>query len=146
MKVSINQIGGFYCNKKLVNKLFKVIGRMMPSFSNNEVSVALVDNRAIKRLNKKYRRQGKVTDVLSFAEIPEANKIKPGTYLGEIIIAYPYAKVQAKKRQHSISRELAILLAHGFLHLVGFDHLNKKDEQKMRRLEKTIIERFEKNK
>jgi len=142
MKISINQTGGFRYNRKFVNKLFKVIARAMPRFASNEVSIAFVDNRTIKRLNKKYRRLDSITDVLSFAEITKPGLIKRGMYLGEIIIAYPYARTKAKQHRHNLRRELAILLIHGFLHLVGFDHLNKKDEQKMKHQTETIINKL----
>lgn len=142
MKLSINQTGKFFYRKEFIKKLFRVIALVMPRFAAGEVSVALVDNNTIKNLNRRYRKKDVATDVLSFAEKKKIAKFKKGEYLGEIIIAYPYLKNQAAKYGHTISYELAVLLTHGWLHLVGYDHLNKKDEQKMKRAEQTIINKL----
>jgi len=89
------------------------------------VSVALVDERTIKRLNKCYRGKNEVTDVLSFEagrskEFVSASVDK--NYLGEIIICYPRAKKQAEEFGHPVKEELKILLKHGLLHLLGYSH------------------------
>ena len=86
------------------------------------LSVALVDNKTIRRLNKKYRKKDRVTDVLSFD-------------YGEIIICYPKAKKQAQKLGHSIKEELKILLIHGLLHLLGHEHKTRQQRLKMKKLE-----------
>ena len=85
-----------------------------------EISIALVGSQEIKKINAIYRQKNSVTDVLSFGE--QKSKFRLGGYLGEIIICYPQAARQAKKIGHTLNQELEILLIHGLLHLLGYDH------------------------
>lgn len=110
------------------------------------VSVSIVDNATIHNLNKKFRNIDKDTDVLSFAflDSEKENKMKflnsRQTYcLGEIFISYEKAIEQAKEYGHSFKREMCFLFVHGLLHLCGFDHMNKEDEEKMFSLQKEIL-------
>jgi len=139
MKVDINQTRNFRINKLFIKKLFATIGRIMPRFSQREVSIAFVDNRTIRQINKTYRKIDAVTDVLSFAEDAGNNRLLTKRYIGEIIIAYPRAKQQASQNKHSVQKELMILLVHGFLHLIGLDHADKKGERKMKALASKIL-------
>ncbi|RLG59364.1 hypothetical protein DRN86_04345, partial [Candidatus Geothermarchaeota archaeon] len=75
MKVDINQTRNFRINKLFIKKLFATIGRIMPRFSQREVSIAFVDNRTIRQINKTYRKIDAVTDVLSFAEDAGNNRL-----------------------------------------------------------------------
>lgn len=99
-----------------------------------EVSVALVDNEAIRDLNREYRNQDKPTDVLSFAyrednpEEPDYEDPMEEEILGDIIISLERAKLQAEEYGHSLERELGFLVAHGFYHLLGYDHEEPEDE------------------
>ena len=95
-----------------------------------ELSLAVTNDVTMQQLNLQYRQQDRPTDVLSFAalesEMPEIPKgmsdyIEP-TYLGDIIISQTTAISQAQERDHSLTYELAWLAAHGFLHLLGWDH------------------------
>ncbi len=144
MKISINNNGGYSIRKKQINKLFRLIDIELKKISDCEVSIAFVNNLAIKKLNKNYRHISKPTDVLSFAEFEEFKQIKKKSYLGEIIISYPYMKKQAKDNNKLIHQEIAYMLTHGLLHLIGYDHLNTKDEQRMKLKEKTIMKKYAK--
>lgn len=84
-----------------------------------EVDIDFVSSLQMKKLNFKYRKKNKPTDVLSF-ESPLIFK-KQGN-LGQLIICAPVMKQQAKEYKHSEKHELAVLLVHGVLHLLGFDH------------------------
>lgn len=95
-----------------------------------ELSLAITDDLTIQQLNLQYRQQDQPTDVLSFAalesgvpEIPidDSDYVEP-TYLGDIIISQTTAVRQAEERGHSLIYELAWLAAHGWLHLLGWDH------------------------
>ncbi|NUN63916.1 rRNA maturation RNase YbeY [Pseudanabaena biceps] len=95
-----------------------------------EASLAVTDDATIQQLNLQYRQQDRPTDVLSFAaletEMPEIpvgifGYVEP-TYLGDIIVSQTTAVHQAQEREHSLTYELAWLAAHGFLHLLGWDH------------------------
>ena len=96
-------------------------------------TIVLVSDQAIRRLNRDFRNQDKPTDVLSFPTEPEAppHLDKPG--LGDMIISVETARRQAFARHHSLERELCVLVIHGLLHLLGYDH--ELDRGEMRRKE-----------
>lgn len=113
-----------------------------------EVSLSFVDNHAIKELNRNYRQQDKITDVISFAlqdyvegEVHIVGEDIP-LVLGDIVISIDKAKEQASTYNHSLERELGFLTVHGFLHLLGYDHLDKVDEEKMFARQKEILDAF----
>lgn len=89
-----------------------------------EVSVALVDNEAIRALNLQYRGLDKPTDVLSFSQMEGEELFSPSDVLilGDIVISIEQALLQAESYGHSFKRELAFLLVHGLLHLAGYEH------------------------
>ena len=103
------------------------------NIKNIDISVALVGKDEIKKLNQKYRKKNRSTDVLSFAYHSECNKVNR-----EIIICYPLAKQQAKKFKHLIREEMSNLLVHGFLHLLGYKHSTIKTAKAMEELELKI--------
>jgi probable rRNA maturation factor len=86
-----------------------------------EVNLAFVDTKTIKMLNKKFRKKGAPTDVLSFP-FGEQKSVDGKSYLGDIAIAVPQAFKQCFSQAHGLEKELADLAVHGFLHLLGFDH------------------------
>lgn len=102
-----------------------------------EVSITFVDNERIKEINKEYRDKDQPTDVISFAleELGEGEVEIIGAdmprFLGDIIISIPKAKEQAEEYNHSFERELGFLSLHGFLHLLGYDHMTEEDEKVM---------------
>jgi probable rRNA maturation factor len=111
-----------------------------------EVSVTFVDNERIREINREYRDKDQPTDVISFAmeEMGEGEIAIIGEdipkVLGDIIISIPRAKEQAEDYGHSFARELGFLAVHGFLHLLGYDHMTKEDEEKMFSRQKEILE------
>jgi rRNA maturation RNase YbeY len=106
-----------------------------------ELSIALVGDREMRPLNAKYRRQNKTTDVLSFAV--EASPKGPPLLLGDVVISVERARCQAKERQHTLKREMATLLIHGVLHLLGYDHeRSQRQAKKMFALERKLQDRL----
>lgn len=111
------------------------------------MSVTLCDNAHIQDLNKTYRKKNAPTDVLSFAIEDGADsaftiamkKLAAVREIGDIIISYDKAVEQAKEYNHSLKRELCFLFTHGVLHLLGYDHINKTDEDIMFGLQKKIL-------
>lgn len=96
------------------------------------LSVALVSNRVIRELNKQWRGIDKATDVLSFPlELDAPQFLEEDWQIGDVIISAEKALAQAEDYGHSLERELAFLFVHGFLHVLGFDHVTKKEEQEM---------------
>ena len=104
--------------------------------SEAELSVTFVDKDEIQNINKMYRDKDKVTDVISFAleeDEPEIdmNELDIPRVLGDIIICTDVAKEQSESYGHSFERELGFLALHGFLHLLGYDHMTDEDEKEM---------------
>lgn len=101
------------------------------SASDAYLSVIFVDNDEIKRINKEYRHIDKVTDVISFALEDNNEQIIGDRILGDIYISIPRMEEQAKEYGHSEKRELSFLCCHGLLHLLGYDHVNNAEEEKV---------------
>ena len=104
------------------------------------VQVLFVDDKAIHKINKRWRQKDKATDVISFPAL-EAKFPGPCLELGDIIISIDTAKRQAKEFGCSFFEEMLRLLIHGMLHLLGFDHVgvSKNKANQMRRLERKIL-------
>ena len=118
------------------------------------VSIILVENDEISRINSEFRDKDSVTDVLSFPmlsmkngsfiEEPGAPDIENGrVFLGDIVISVPKAIEQAESYGHGPYRELAFLAAHGLLHLLGYDHIQQDDELVMINRQKQIMAAME---
>ena len=109
-----------------------------------EVSLVITDSGTVRRLNRDYRGVDEPTDVLAFSMSPEeADFILPPDNvlrLGEVVISYPRAAEQAREQGHSTARELALLVIHGMLHLLGYDHEKPEEGKKMRAREKKLLE------
>ncbi|HZR24373.1 MAG TPA: rRNA maturation RNase YbeY [Vicinamibacterales bacterium] len=102
------------------------LARIAPARARGLLSIALVSDVEMRKLNKRYRRKDSVTDVLSF----------PGAPLGDIVIARGVARRQAREAGHDVTVELKVLALHGLLHLLGYDH--ERDHGEMRRLERRL--------
>ncbi len=98
-------------------------------------TVLLTDDAELRRLNRKFRGQDKATDVLSFPAVPT-----PGGPLGDIAISVDRAREQARGFGHTVANEVAILLLHGVLHLIGMDH--EADDGEMRAAESRWRKKF----
>jgi probable rRNA maturation factor len=130
--------------KKVVQQVLKAEGVAPPY----EVSLVFTDSETVQRLNRDYRGVDEPTDVLAFYMLPQKGAdfsfaLPPDgvTRLGEVIISYPQALAQAKDQGHSLERELALLVIHGILHLLGHDHEKPEEESKMRERERELLER-----
>jgi probable rRNA maturation factor len=127
--------------------------------ADSEVTICLVNDREIARMNETFRRRRGPTDVLSFPEGPrprgsatgrristagrEFTRRRPRTAekpLGDIAIAPATARRYAKKNKRSLNKELRVLILHGVLHLLGYDH--ETDRGEMDRMERTMRRRF----
>ena len=131
-------------SKRLRNSenFFKKICNAFPKkykFSNKKVSLSLLlsNNKNIKRLNKNFRNKNKSTDILSFP-FNKKIKISKNTYLGDIIISYNYLDKPKSQDLGSFKQKTIKIFIHGFLHLLGFDHIKNKDYFKMLREENLI--------
>lgn len=126
----------------------ETIANLLELEADAEVSILLVDDAEIRKLNHEYRGKDCATDVLSFPLEEEAEDGNEpmivggpeGRMLGDIVISIETAAAQAKNYGHTFERELTFLLLHGMLHLLGYDHeRNEIDAQEMRDEEKRIL-------
>jgi len=115
---------------QLFNALEKVAGKEMDLGENVETCLFFVSNKKIRSLNKETRGIDKETDVLSFPIQEKTLKTDPDgkIRLGDIIIAFDFAKEEAEKKGLNLSRHLLMLTVHGLLHLLGHDHDTDKKE------------------
>jgi probable rRNA maturation factor len=110
---------------------------------NAELSVLFVGDRLMRTLNKQYRGKNGTTDVLSFPMLEGLFvEIRP-ELLGDIVISIPVAEKQAHAAGHSLVREIELLLVHGLLHLLGYDHeLGPSEARRMHRKEQILLKRL----
>jgi probable rRNA maturation factor len=104
-----------------------------------EVSVSFVTNEEITELNREYRNVDSETDVLSFPMNEEFDGVN---ILGDIVISTQKIIEQANDFNHSLEREMCYLTVHSMLHLLGYDHMNKEEKNKMRAKEKEIMKKL----
>lgn len=110
---------------------------------NSILNVIIVNEDKIRELNKNYRNKDSVTDVISFALEDDDIFIKTDIrVLGDIYICFKRAMEQAVNYNHSLKRELSFLTVHGILHLLGYDHMNEKDEKVMFELQERILSEY----
>ena len=131
-------------SRKLKNKevFFKKICNAFPKkykFLKKKVSFTLLlsNNKNIKKLNKNFRNKNKSTDILSFP-FNKKIKISKNTYLGDIIISYDYLDKPKSQNLELFKQKVTKIFIHGFLHLLGFNHIKNKDYFKMLREENLI--------
>ena len=97
-----------------------------------ELSIALVDDEEIAALNADWRGKRRSTDVLSFSLLEGEHERHRGRLLGDVVIGIETASRQARERHRALDNELARLLIHGVLHLLGYDHEREEDARAMR--------------
>ena len=104
------------------------------------LSIVVTSNDAVADLNRQYRGVDSPTDILSFpAPEPPVNIPGEAPYLGDLIIAYPYAAAQAEREGHALNDSLALLVVHGCLHLLGYDHGDHESKARMWAAQEAIL-------
>ena len=110
-----------------------------------EIGIRITDDAELQSLNRSYRGIDAPTDVLSFADapqdfvLPEELQTEP-QYLGDLAISFERVTEQAQAYNHSVQRELCYLVAHGTLHLLGYDHETDAEREHMRQREEAVLE------
>ena len=116
--------------------------------STVELGLVITDDETIRQLNRSYRGRDETTDVLSFAlrenrqdaaETPFISPPDGAAHLGEVLVSYPQAAIQAEEHKHPLERELALLVIHGVLHLLGHKDEDQAAEARMRAEEKRVL-------
>jgi probable rRNA maturation factor len=108
------------------------------SSSKSDISLVIGDDALLKELNQKYLGINATTDVLSFP----SSEVDPDTrslYLGDVVISLPRAQDQAAEGGHPLEDELQLLVIHGTLHLLGYDHMEHTDKEKMQLVQDRIM-------
>ena len=143
--ISVNVVtDNIFWNKRIkkIDFFFNTLLKLFPKkykFIKKKVSltVLLSQDKYIKRLNKKFRNKNKTTDVLSFPA-EKKFKIKKNTYLGDIIISYQFMNKPKSLTDLDFKKKIIKTFIHGFLHLLGHDHIKLKDFKKMFKEEEKI--------
>lgn len=128
----VNQQRRVRVDLKALREFLSPLGRAA-RVSPERFTVALVSDRRIAALNRRYRRQARPTDVLSFAAYGNG-------YLGDVVISAETARRQARQLGHSLTEEMQLLILHGLLHLMGYDH--ERDNGQMNRRELALRRRL----
>jgi probable rRNA maturation factor len=126
--------------KTLLKRLIE--GILSSEKTDSGVDVILVDDNLMKKLNREFTRRDGTTDVLSFGM--QEGKSDPVEYpgLGDVYVCLDQAKRQAEERRHKLEEEVALLVAHGVLHLLGYDHQKKNQEAAMRKKERGYLKKM----
>ncbi len=139
--------------RKLIEKAAKMCFENEAFPYSCQVYITLTDNQSIQEINREHREMDRPTDVLSFPLVeyidgdplimpgdidPETNQLS----LGDIIISVEKADEQAQSYGHSIEREFAFLTVHGMLHLLGYDHESKQEEEVMFEKQEKVLEKM----
>ncbi len=126
---------------KDIKKYYKKTLEVLKIEDDLDLSLIIVGKTKIRSINRDYRNKDAITDVISFANIDsdDYDYLCDDVNLGDIFINVDRVKSQAKKYGHSIKREFVFLFIHGFLHLLGYDHMEKEDEEIMFALQDKII-------
>lgn len=140
-----------FCLKRKIKKVLERARKVLEQPKNLEVEISFVDFDEIRKLNRENRNIDKPTDVLSFPmfEIPMGKSINVDDYqneledgrlmIGSIAICEAIAASQALEYGHSTEREICFLALHGFLHLLGYDHIEKDDEELMQSIAELVL-------
>ncbi len=146
LSVEISRAGGTWdaAAEEIVLRMAQTVFEHDGTSPVAELSVLLADDTFVQSLNRKFRGKDKPTNVLSFPNAPTpagALYAEPSS-LGDIALAYETVKAEAKTQHKSFDDHLAHLVVHGVLHLLGYDHINDKDAEKMEKRERELLKLF----
>jgi probable rRNA maturation factor len=109
--------------------------------ASSELTVVLTDSSRIRRLNARFAGEDQVTDVLAFPA-GEPRRKSPSRYLGDVVVALPRARAQARRRGVPLPHEVSLLTIHGTLHLLGYDHARPAQQRRMWALQAAALRRL----
>jgi probable rRNA maturation factor len=127
-----------------IDPLFETVKTTLTVVGANQdagLTILLTDNEEIQELNRKFRGEDQATDVLSFPmgePVPGDDALQ--NYLGDLVISVPFAEQQATSKGHLLIQELQLLVAHGTLHLLDFDHAEIDQKERMWSVQKLVLE------
>jgi probable rRNA maturation factor len=139
-----------YLDSDWLRSIAKQVLTAQNAGSNTGLGLVITGQEKIRQLNLSYLRKDEPTDVMAFSMLPTAEEAGEGSstfvtppdgtlHLGEVIVSYPQAVIQADEQHHSINKEIATLIIHGVLHLMGYDDDKPELRLQMSRREMEII-------
>ncbi len=134
-----NESRRFKIDSRKLKKQFKAVLQSL-SIEEKELSVLLVNDRKIKSLNQSFRNKNSATDVLSFPQFEEEAGFD-SILLGDVVVSLETAEKQAREHGLTFEEEVVLLMTHGLLHLLGYDHESSAKEEK--RMQKKTLELFQ---
>lgn len=137
-------------DSKKVQKIANILFSQLIPLKGKNIDVAFINENTMKIINEEFRGEKKATDILSFSYInsyinsKETNisKDKPQPIDGELLICPKIAYKQAKRLKHSFEKEIAILIAHGLLHLLGYDDSSEEKAKVMEKKQSELIQKL----
>ncbi len=132
-------------DKKWFKKIAEKVLTAQGAGDDVELGLVITTQEKVRELNRTYRGKDKPTDVLAFYLTSDGGKADFPTppdgarHLGDVVISYPQAVIQANEQGHPVKRELAILTVHGILHLLGYDHEKPEARRRMRSREASLL-------
>ena len=134
-------LGATWDEPRISALIQSIVGRELPSVPEYVLSLHLVSEATIQSLNAEHRHKDAATDVLSFPLYEPGFVLPPGepAHLGDVVVSYPRAVGQAAEYGHSVEREVAYLVAHGVLHVLGYDHEEESERLRMRQKEEEAL-------
>ncbi len=146
LSVEISRAGGAWdaAAEEIVLRVAQTVFEQEGECGAAELSVLLADDSFVQSLNRKFRGKDKPTNVLSFphAPVPTDALYDEPSSLGDIALAYETVKAEAKTQSKSFDDHLAHLVVHGVLHLLGYDHVDEGDAEKMEARERDLLKLF----
>lgn len=146
MSIEINNESGVEIDETVLQRLAAFVLDALHVHPQTEIGIALVDEAAIERLHIEWMDEPGATDVLSFP----MDELRPGRpdsptpagLLGDVVICPQVAEAQAEAAGHDTATEIVVLLVHGMLHLLGFDHATPTEEAEMFGLQRDLVTAF----
>ncbi len=146
VSISVNEEFQGLVDEEQMRKIAQAVLKAEGVSEPYQVSLVFTDSRTVRELNRDFRGLDEPTDVLAFYMLPRkgtdqffAHPPDGITRLGEVVISYPKTKEQAKEQRHSTERELTLLVIHGILHLLDYDHEEPEQQEEMRTKEEELL-------
>jgi probable rRNA maturation factor len=135
-------IAAVWDEPRIASLVATLVSRELPATQDYVLSLHLVSDSTIRGLNAEHRARDAVTDVLSFPLLEPGFVLPVGepVNLGDVVVSYPRAVAQADEFGHSVEREVAYLVAHGVLHVLGYDHEEEAERERMRHKEEEVLQ------
>ncbi len=128
-------------NQKIIDDIAKIIWKIVNISQKWTLNIVFIDANSIQNLNKTYRQKDSVTDVLSFHYFDDFSGLKKNDIAGEIVLCEEVLKKQAIEYGLGEEKEFYKLLIHSILHIIGYDHENDEEYEKMKKVEDEVWEK-----